>query len=60
MCNSCATQEHMFSAFYVTFSDLGQILVLLLLQCGYHFRTEMLGYLLPKLMEQLCAEQGHV
>jgi len=46
MFNWCATQGRKLSAFCVSFSDLGSIVRLLLLQSGYRYRTKVLGWLL--------------
>jgi len=42
-----ATQDNNMSALYVTFSDLGRVLRLLLLQSWYHHRTKVMWWLLP-------------
>jgi len=44
MFNWCATQHRKMSALYVSFSDLGRVLRLLLLQSGYRYRTKLLGW----------------
>jgi len=50
MFNWCATQDHKMSALCVSFSDLGRILRLLLLQSAYRYRTKVLGWLLQILV----------
>jgi len=43
MFNWCATQDYKMSSLCVSFSGLGRILRLLLLQSGYRHRRKVLG-----------------
>jgi hypothetical protein len=60
MFTSCATQDHNMSGWFVTFSDLGRILRLLLFRVDITTEQKCWdGYYLAR-REQLYAEQDHV